>query len=176
MHGCSNQTCWNSYIQCYQRTNYSQVGSRMVWRMASRLVYQILTALDLSRFTCPPTHILMYDDGDYTPVLVKKSGWLMDSDGDNHRFKHLGFQEFLNASRNFFPCPDCSEYLDQLVLSQPIHTVDGVVSWRTYLHIKLHNWEGHVVQVRSAWEYLRKQLNQSGSLILMDIAFNLSVS
>ena len=52
---------------------------------------QILTALDLSRFTCPPTHILMYDDGDYTPVLVKKSGWLMDSDGDNHRFKHLGF-------------------------------------------------------------------------------------
>jgi len=51
----------------------------------------------------------MYDDGDYTPVLVKKSGWLMDSDGDNHRFKHLGFQEFLNASRNFFRCPDCSE-------------------------------------------------------------------
>jgi hypothetical protein len=70
---------------------------------------QILTALDLSRFTCPPTHILMYDDGDYTPVLVKKSGWLMDSDGDNHRFKHLGFQEFLNASRNSFRCPDCSE-------------------------------------------------------------------
>ena len=33
----------------------------------------------------------------------------MDSDGDKHRFKHLGFREYLDANRNIFRCPDCFE-------------------------------------------------------------------
>ena len=70
---------------------------------------QKLTSLDLSKFVrTPPSHLLIYDDGEFTPVLVKKSGWLMDGDGDKHRFKHLGFQEFLDSSQNKFRCLSCS--------------------------------------------------------------------
>jgi hypothetical protein len=70
---------------------------------------QKLTSIDLSKFLrSPPSHLLIYDDGEFTPVLVKKSGWLMDSDGHNHRFKHLGFQEFLDDSLNKFRCSSCS--------------------------------------------------------------------
>ena len=70
---------------------------------------QKLTSLDLSKFgNSLPSHILVYDDGEFTPVLVKKSGWLMDGDGDKHRFKRLGFQEFLDDSQNKFRCPACS--------------------------------------------------------------------
>ena len=29
-----------------------------------------------------PTHLVIYDDGEFTPVLLKKGGWIMDSDGD----------------------------------------------------------------------------------------------
>ena len=55
------------------------------------LTDQAITTLDLSQFSkTPPSHVLLYDDGEITPVLVKKSGWLMDCDGDKHRFKHLG--------------------------------------------------------------------------------------
>jgi len=70
---------------------------------------QTLTSYDLSKFVnTPPTHLLIYDDGESTPVLTKKSGWLMDSDGDKHRFKRLGFREFLDNSKNKFRCSTCS--------------------------------------------------------------------
>jgi hypothetical protein len=70
---------------------------------------QSLSLLDMSRFAeIPPSHLLMYDDGEFTPVLVKKGGWLMDSDGDKHRFKFCGFRELLDASQNKFRCSICS--------------------------------------------------------------------
>ena len=68
-----------------------------------------LAVLDMSRFALtPPSHLLTYDDGEVSPVMVKKGGWLMDSDGDKHRFKLCGFRESLDASQNKFRCDTCS--------------------------------------------------------------------
>jgi uncharacterized C2H2 Zn-finger protein len=51
---------------------------------------------------------LLYDDGEITAVSVKKSGWLMDCDGDNHRFKRLGFRQYIEPDKNKHRCPQCS--------------------------------------------------------------------
>jgi len=57
----------------------------------------------------------LYDDGDYTPALVKLGGWLMDGDGDHHRTRLLGFKEYIDATRNEFRCPECSSVLESAV-------------------------------------------------------------
>jgi hypothetical protein len=55
-----------------------------------------------------PSHFLMYDDGDMSPVLLKKGGWLMGSHEDKHRCKKLGCKEFIDPSLCKHRCPDCS--------------------------------------------------------------------
>ena len=54
-----------------------------------------------------PTHLLIYDDGEFTPVLLKKGGWVMDSDGDNHRAIRLGSKELLKSNEGF-RCDTCN--------------------------------------------------------------------
>jgi len=41
--------------------------------------------LDFGQFNgSPPTHLIIYDDGEMTPVLLKRGGWLVDIDGDKY--------------------------------------------------------------------------------------------
>ena len=63
---------------------------------------------DFSQFNgSPPTHLIIYDDGDMTPVLLKRGGWLVDIDGDKHRVRRLGFVEAIDSSKNQFRCSKC---------------------------------------------------------------------
>jgi len=64
--------------------------------------------LDFGQFNgSPPTHLIIYDDGEMTPVFRKRGGWLVDIDGDKHRVRRLGFVEAIDSSKNQFRCSKC---------------------------------------------------------------------
>lgn len=58
-----------------------------------------------------PSHIIVYDDGEKVAVeiLAGGNGWLVDHDGDKHRFKRLGSKEYVDAKKNKFRCQGCDE-------------------------------------------------------------------
>ena len=58
-----------------------------------------------------PTHLLLYDDGELTPVVVKTGGWLRDGDGDAHRVTKLGHREYVDQEKNTHRCDACGEVL-----------------------------------------------------------------
>lgn len=69
---------------------------------------QTLAMVNLSVFKDdPPSHLLVYDDGEFSPVVLRGGGWLMDSDGDKHRLKLMGSREFVDSKRNEFRCEKC---------------------------------------------------------------------
>ena len=51
-----------------------------------------------------PTHLLLYDDGELTQVVVKPGGWLRDGVGDAHRGIKLGHGEYVDQEKNTYRC------------------------------------------------------------------------
>ena len=58
-----------------------------------------------------PSHLLLYDDGQLTPVVVKAGGWLRDDDGDAHRLTKLGHREYVDQEKNTHRCDACGQVL-----------------------------------------------------------------
>ena len=51
-----------------------------------------------------PTHLLMYDGGQLTTIVVKAGGWLRDGDGDAHRVTKQGHLVYVDQEMNIHRC------------------------------------------------------------------------
>ena len=54
------------------------------------------------------THMLLYNDGELTPVVVKAGGWLHDTVGDAHKVTKLGHREYVDQE-NTHCCDACGQ-------------------------------------------------------------------
>ena len=58
-----------------------------------------------------PTHLLLYDEGELTPVVVKAGGWLRGGEGDAHIVTKLGNREYVDQEKNTHRCDACGQVL-----------------------------------------------------------------
>jgi hypothetical protein len=72
---------------------------------------ELVEELDLSKFVGSPSHIIIFDDddddGEITAIEMRGNGWLMDQDGDKHRFSLLGGKEYVDDKENKVRCEAC---------------------------------------------------------------------